>query len=276
MSIRTARFLLTCIFFASCNEILFAQTNTKPISGKISIQLAQGSQLGKIMFEPGDTHTGGNGQIVEGIEGSGQEMLKTHIHAHLSVFYKGEQLAIPYGIGIIKPFRVVRGFVEGGKGYYWLHTHDATGILHIESPNNRAYTLGNFFDIWGKPLDQHNVAGLKGRIRAYVDGQIFFGNIRISFSKTMAKSRWKWGNPYTSVAFGKRCQEMGVKPSMGTMGDAYDNAMAESFFASLECELIDRRSWKTMTEARLAIFTWIEAWYNPLRRHKGYSTAIPD
>ena len=64
---------------------------------------------------------------------------------------------------------------------------------------------------------------------------------------------------YTSVAFGKRCKEMGVRPSMGTVGDAYDNAMAESFFATLECELIDRRVWKTHTEARLAIFTWIEA-----------------
>ena len=61
---------------------------------------------------------------------------------------------------------------------------------------------------------------------------------------------------YTSIEFGKRCKEMGVHPSMGTVGDAYDNAMAESFFATLECELIDRRSWKTLTETRLAIFTW--------------------
>ena len=83
------------------------------------------------------------------------------------------------------------------------------------------------------------------------------------------------GSQYTSVAFGKRCQEMGVKPSMGTVGDAYDNAMAESFFASLECELIDRRSWKSMTEDRLAIFTWIEAWYNPHRRHKGIQQQSP-
>ena len=60
---------------------------------------------------------------------------------------------------------------------------------------------------------------------------------------------------YTSVAFGKRCKEMGVRPSMGTVGDAYDNAMAESFFATLECELIDRRVWITHTEAKLAIFT---------------------
>ena len=84
------------------------------------------------------------------------------------------------------------------------------------------------------------------------------------------------GSQYTSVAFGKRCEEMGVKPSMGTVGDAYDNAMAESFFASLECELINRRSWKTKAEARLAIFTWIEAWYNPLRRHSGLGQRSPN
>jgi transposase InsO family protein len=69
---------------------------------------------------------------------------------------------------------------------------------------------------------------------------------------------------------------MGVKPSMGTVGDAYDNAMAESFFATLECELINRRSWKTKSEARLAIFTWIEAWYNPLRRHSGLGQRSPN
>lgn len=83
------------------------------------------------------------------------------------------------------------------------------------------------------------------------------------------------GSQYTSIAFGKRCEEMGVRPSMGTVGDAYDNAMAESFFASLECELIDRRSWKTKTEARLAVFTWIETWYNPHRRHSGIGYKSP-
>ena len=59
---------------------------------------------------------------------------------------------------------------------------------------------------------------------------------------------------------------MGVRPSMRTVGDAYDNAMAESFFASLECELLDRRSFQTNTEARLDVFTRIEGWYNPRRR----------
>jgi putative transposase len=83
------------------------------------------------------------------------------------------------------------------------------------------------------------------------------------------------GSQYTSVIFGKRCAEMGMRPSMGTVGDAYDNSMAESFFAALECELIDRRVWKTHTEARHAIFTWIETWYNPHRRHSGSGQMSP-
>lgn len=62
---------------------------------------------------------------------------------------------------------------------------------------------------------------------------------------------------------------------MGTVGDAYDNAMAESFFASLECELIARRTWKSKTEARLEVFTWIEAWYNPRRRHSALNYLSP-
>ncbi len=83
------------------------------------------------------------------------------------------------------------------------------------------------------------------------------------------------GSQYTSVDFGKRCKEMGVRPSMGSVGDAYDNAMAESFFASLECDLIDRRSWKSFAEARMAIFTWIEGWYNSGRRHSSIGQKSP-
>ncbi len=83
------------------------------------------------------------------------------------------------------------------------------------------------------------------------------------------------GSQYTSVAFGERCKKMGVRPSMGTVGDAYDNAMAESFFATLECELIDRRKWETKTEARLALFTYIEGWYNPRRRHSALGQTSP-
>lgn len=66
-----------------------------------------------------------------------------------------------------------------------------------------------------------------------------------------------------------------MRPSRGTVGDAYDNAMAESFFATLECERLDRRTYRTQAEVRLAIFTYIEGWYNPHRRHKALGQRSP-
>ena len=73
------------------------------------------------------------------------------------------------------------------------------------------------------------------------------------------------GSQYTSLAFGKRCREMGVVTSTGSAGDCFDNAMAESFFATLECELLQRRSFKTQAEARMAIFAFLKSWYNTRR-----------
>lgn len=83
------------------------------------------------------------------------------------------------------------------------------------------------------------------------------------------------GTQYTSIAFGRRCREAGIALSMGSTGDAYDNAMAESFFASLETELIDRHSWRTRADARLAVFDYIEAFYNPRRRHSAIGYLSP-
>jgi putative transposase len=84
------------------------------------------------------------------------------------------------------------------------------------------------------------------------------------------------GCQYTSYAFGKRCREAGVMPSMGSVGDAYDNAMAESFFATLERELLNRRCFKSQAAAKMAVFEWIEGWYNPHRRHSslGYRSPV--
>jgi putative transposase len=84
------------------------------------------------------------------------------------------------------------------------------------------------------------------------------------------------GSQYTSLAFGKRCKEAGVRPSMGSVGDAYDNAMCESFFATLECELLDRRRFASQAEARMACFSFIEGWYNPVRLHSalGYRSPV--
>jgi putative transposase len=83
------------------------------------------------------------------------------------------------------------------------------------------------------------------------------------------------GTQYTSLAFGRRCRESGIAQSMGSTGDAYDNALAESFFASLETELIDRTSWRTRADARLAVFDYIEAFYNPIRRHSSLGQISP-
>ena len=83
------------------------------------------------------------------------------------------------------------------------------------------------------------------------------------------------GIQYTAYAFGKRCREWGVRPSMGSVGDCYDNALCESFFASLECELLDRRSFQTHAEARMAVFQYIEGWYNTHRRHSSIGYYAP-
>ncbi len=83
------------------------------------------------------------------------------------------------------------------------------------------------------------------------------------------------GSQYTSLAFGKRCREANVRPSMGSVGDCYDNALCESFFATLECELLDRRSFRSREEAGRVVFEFIEGWYNPHRRHSSIGYASP-
>jgi putative transposase len=93
------------------------------------------------------------------------------------------------------------------------------------------------------------------------------------------------GSQYTSIAFGKRCEQEGVRPSMGAT--CYDNALCESFttgtsaqgarrFATLECELIDRERFECRGDARLAIFQFIESWYNPHRRHSALDYKSPN
>ena len=83
------------------------------------------------------------------------------------------------------------------------------------------------------------------------------------------------GSQYTSLAFGKRCREANVRPSMGSIGDCYDNALCESFFATLECELLDRYKFRSRDQAGRAVFEFIEGWYNPHRRHSSIGYASP-
>lgn len=84
------------------------------------------------------------------------------------------------------------------------------------------------------------------------------------------------GCRYTAIAFGERCTAEGVRPSMGSVGDCYDNALCESFFATFECELIERDTFASRSEARLSVFEFIEGCYNPDRLHSGIGYQSPN
>jgi hypothetical protein len=118
------------------------------------------------------------GATVDGIACQTSEQVAYHIHAHLTIYASGARQVVPAGIGIPGPQQVVDGFVAGGKCLYWLHTHDSTGVVHIESPVQRVYTLGQFFDVWGRPLSGTQVGHATGHVTAFVDGQRFAGDPR--------------------------------------------------------------------------------------------------
>jgi hypothetical protein len=118
---------------------------------------------------------------VHGIQCAPVEQLAYHIHAHLAVFVNGTQYALPAGIGI--PGSAVEQTTEGpiaagGRCFYWLHTHTSDGVIHIESPTARIYTLGEFFDEWHQPLSTDRVGDVHGRITAFVNGKLWKTSLR--------------------------------------------------------------------------------------------------
>jgi hypothetical protein len=119
-----------------------------------------------------------SGATVDGIACQSNEQVAYHIHAHLAIFDNGVQQTIARGIGIPGPETVQSGDVVSGKCFYWLHTHDASGIIHIESPTRRVYTLGQFFDLWGQPLSGSQVGRATGTVTVFVNGKRFSGDPR--------------------------------------------------------------------------------------------------
>lgn len=128
------------------------------------------------------TATATRGQVVDGIGCATSEQTLFHVHTHLTIFVDGKARAIPYGIGIVPPRQVQQTqqgpFVTGGSCFYWLHTHASDGIIHIESPVHRSFTLGDFFDIWGQPLGPDRVGPAHGKVTAFYNGQVYLGNPR--------------------------------------------------------------------------------------------------
>jgi hypothetical protein len=112
---------------------------------------------------------------VNGISCDALESTVVHIHVHLAIFINGEEQQIPFGVGIGQPWQVTDTgdgpFVADGSCFYWIHTHTDDGIIHIESPLRRRFTLGDFFAIWQVPLSTSQVGTAQGPVITYVNGQ---------------------------------------------------------------------------------------------------------
>ena len=121
------------------------------------------------------------GGTVDGIECNANEQVVYHVHTHLSVYVDGQLRPLPAGIGIVDPVpqETAQGpFDEASHCYYWLHVHAPDGVIHIESPSVRTYTLGQFFDIWGQPLGTGRVGPVTGPMTVFVDGRRYRGDPR--------------------------------------------------------------------------------------------------
>ena len=122
-----------------------------------------------------------SGQTVDGIKCQTSEQTIFHIHAHLTVFVNGSPRQVPAAIGIpgARAQNTAQGpFIASGTCFYWLHTHAADGVIHIESPVQRTYTLGNFFDEWGQPLGPSQAGPASGHVTVIYNGQVYQGNPR--------------------------------------------------------------------------------------------------
>jgi hypothetical protein len=122
------------------------------------------------------------GDTVDGVSSNANEQVLFHVHAHLAIYVNGKQKLLPYGVGIVPPYQLQADgnsqFVAGGQKFYWLHTHDESGVIHIESPVQRTFTIGNFFDIWHQPLSNTQVGPNKGTVTAFLNGKKYTGDIR--------------------------------------------------------------------------------------------------
>jgi hypothetical protein len=127
-----------------------------------------------------------SGRQIDGISCEPTEALLFHIHAHLTIFVRGTPRQVPAGVGI------------SASCFMWLHTHAADGIIHTESPVERVYTLGDFFDIWGAALDRHRVGTARGPVVAFVDSREFTRNPRRIQLLPHAQIQLEVGKPFVA------------------------------------------------------------------------------
>ena len=125
--------------------------------------------------------SGLTGQTVDGVAANTIEQLAYHIHAHLAIYVNGKAMSVPAGVGITTPWQTETEpdgslWIDSGSHFYYLHTHTTDGIIHIESPTQTTYKLGQFFAEWNQPLSASQVGPSKGSVTTYVDGKKFTGD----------------------------------------------------------------------------------------------------
>ena len=164
------------------------------------------------------------------------------------------------------PDLVGRIFACGEPGRLWV-----ADITYISTLQGFLY-LAVVVDVFSR-----RVVGWS--MRSHLGAELVTSALDMAVARTRTRSglvhHSDRGTQYTSFAFGQRLREAGILPSMGATGDAYDNALVESVFASLECELLDRRRFVSREHARIAIFDYLEAFYNPRRRHSALGYLAP-
>ena len=142
------------------------------------VVLSEGAVIGEDnQFTPnsGDTASGGNGQQIDGIPCAPSMILNMyHVHLYLGLIVNGTQIAVPDQIGLNVPGPIQSGFTATAHCYYEIHTHDTSGMIHIESPSTASlgssiYTLGTMLDVWGMPVGPNGVGPFSGTVRAFVD-----------------------------------------------------------------------------------------------------------
>ena len=134
----------------------YAWTDPPPFN-PTQIVLVYGGFVGTRYWPDGITSTGGTGQPVDGVICAAGMVETYHVHSHVAIYKDGQMLAFPAQVGITSACN------------YETHTHDNTGIIHMETPNVKTFTLGKFFDLWGEPLTSTNVAGVQGPLVVYIN-----------------------------------------------------------------------------------------------------------
>ena len=123
-----------------------------------------------------------DGNPIDGIPSGPMVAGGYHVHAHLTLYVDGTEMWVPAGVGVTRPLVLdptrEDPVVTAAAGFYWLHTHDESGVIHAEAPQKHDFTLGQFFDIWGQPLSRHEVGPAKGDVTAWVNGKRFDGDPR--------------------------------------------------------------------------------------------------